>query len=716
MTSTEVLAKFFGYDSFRSYQQEAVDSALAGRDTLVVMPTGGGKSICYQVPAMMKEGLTVVVSPLIALMKDQVDALRANGISAAFLNSGLSASEQNIVIQQARRGDLKLLYLAPERLSARDFMFMQVLKELNVRLFAVDEAHCISHWGPDFRPDYLILDKLKAYFPQVPVMALTASADALTREDIVHKLRLQNPDIFIASFNRPNLAWHVRPKKNSRASLLQYLQSKKEESGIIYCLSRSAVEDLAALLKERGFSADFYHAGLSSEERSRVQEAFSKDKVRIIVATIAFGMGIDKSNVRFVIHMDLPKNVESYYQETGRAGRDGLPSEAILFYSAGDVFKLRNMISKDAEPEQRDIMLRKLDQMSELAEARQCRRQYLMHYFGEQHPDHCGNCDYCLSDIERYDALTDAQKVMSAVVRLKERFGAGMIIDFLRGSQSQKITQEMKGLKTYGVGKDKSTEEWQFIIKQLLQRNLLENSEGQYPTLKINELSREVLAGQRTVLLEVFRKAVRETQPEALPAYHEALFAHLKQVRLQIAEEQGVPAFVVLSDATLVELARYRPFRKDDLFNIGGFGQFKVDKYGSRFVDAITQYCASEKLESLMSEKVLSKPKAKEAAIFSPTAEVSLKMFRAGKSTAQIAVERNFTEGTIINHLVPYVESGDLKAGELVSSEVLSKIEKAIEIHGTQQGLKVLKDALGEDVSYNQIRVAMAAAKAGVDV
>jgi ATP-dependent DNA helicase RecQ len=715
MTSTEVLAKFFGYDSFRSYQQEAVDSALAGRDTLVVMPTGGGKSICYQVPAMMKEGLTVVVSPLIALMKDQVDALRANGISAAFLNSGLSASEQNIVIQQARRGDLKLLYLAPERLSARDFMFMQVLKELNVRLFAVDEAHCISHWGPDFRPDYLILDKLKAYFPQVPVMALTASADALTREDIVQKLRLQNPDIFIASFNRPNLAWHVRPKKNSRASLLQYLQSKKEESGIIYCLSRSAVEDLAALLKERGFSADFYHAGLSSEERSRVQEAFSKDKVRIIVATIAFGMGIDKSNVRFVIHMDLPKNVESYYQETGRAGRDGLPSEAILYYSAGDVFKLRNMISKDAEPEQRDIMLRKLDQMSELAEARQCRRQYLMHYFGEQHPDHCGNCDYCLSDIERYDALTDAQKVMSAVVRLKERFGAGMIIDFLRGSQSQKITQEMKALKTYGVGKDKSTEEWQFIIKQLLQRNLLENSEGQYPTLKINELSREVLAGQRTVLLEVFRKAVRETQPEALPAYHEALFAHLKQVRLQIAEEQGVPAFVVLSDATLVELARYRPFRKDELFNIGGFGQFKVDKYGSRFVDAIVQYCASEKLESLISEKSSPKPKVKEAAIFSPTAEVSLKMFRAGKSTAQIAVERNFTEGTIINHLVPYVESGDLKAGELVSSEVLSKIEKAIEIHGTQQGLKVLKDALGEDVSYSEIRVAMAAAKTSVN-
>jgi ATP-dependent DNA helicase RecQ len=716
MTSTEVLAKFFGYDSFRSYQQEAVDSAHAGRDALVVMPTGGGKSICYQVPAMMKEGLTVVVSPLIALMKDQVDALRANGISAAFLNSGLSASEQNIVIQQARRGDLKLLYLAPERLSARDFMFMQVLKELNVRLFAVDEAHCISHWGPDFRPDYLVLDKLKEYFPQVPVMALTASADALTREDIVQKLRLQNPDIFIASFNRPNLAWHVRPKKNARAGLLQYLQSKKEESGIIYCLSRSAVEDLAALLKERGFSADFYHAGLSSEERSRVQEAFSKDKVRIIVATIAFGMGIDKSNVRFVIHMDLPKNVESYYQETGRAGRDGLPSEAILFYSAGDVFKLRNMISKDAEPEQRDIMLRKLDQMSELAEARQCRRQYLMHYFGEQHPDHCGNCDYCLSDIERYDALTDAQKVMSAVVRLKERFGAGLIIDFLRGSQSQKITQEMKALKTYGVGKDKSTEEWQFIIKQLLQRNLLENSEGQYPTLKINELSREVLAGQRTVMLEVFRKAVRETQPEALPAYHEGLFAHLKQVRLQIAEEQGVPAFVVLSDATLVELARFRPFRKHELFNIGGFGQFKVDKYGSRFVDAIAQYCASEKLESLMSEKVLSKPKAKEAAIFSPTAEVSLKMFRSGKTTEQIAAERQLTEGTIINHLVPYVESGDLKAGELISPEVLSRIEKAIEIHGIQQGMKVLKDALGEDISYNDIRIAMAASKAALHV
>jgi ATP-dependent DNA helicase RecQ len=716
MTSTEVLAKFFGYDSFRSYQQEAVNAAVSGRDALVVMPTGGGKSVCYQVPAMMLEGLTVVVSPLIALMKDQVDALRANGISAAFLNSGLSTSEQNTVIQQARRGDLKLLYLAPERLSARDFTFMQVLKELNVRLFAVDEAHCISHWGPDFRPDYLILDKLKEYFPQVPIMALTASADALTRQDIIQKLRLQHPDVFLASFNRPNLAWHVRPKKNARESLLQYLQGRKEESGIIYCLSRSAVEALAALLKDRGFSADFYHAGLSSEDRSRVQEAFSKDKVRIIVATIAFGMGIDKSNVRFVIHMDLPKNVESYYQETGRAGRDGLPSEAILYYSAGDVFKLRNMISKDAEPEQRDIMLKKLDQMSELAEARQCRRQYLMHYFGEQHPDHCGNCDYCLSDIERYDGSIDAQKVLSAVVRLKERFGTGIVIDFLRGSQSQRITQEMRDLKTYGIGKDKTVEEWQFIIKQMLQRNLLELAEGTYPTLKTNEFSREVLSGQRSVLLEAYKKPATSTYAqESLPAYHEGLFAHLKQVRLQIADEQGVPAYVVVSDATLVELARYRPFQKEELFNIGGFGQFKVDKYGDQFVDAIKKYCASEKLESLMSEKVLSKPKAKEAAIFSPTAEVSLKMFRAGKSTAQIAVERNFTEGTIINHLVPYVESGDLKANELISNDKMSRIERAIEEHGTQVGLKVLKEALEEDISYSDIRVAIAAAKASVD-
>lgn len=712
MTSTEVLAKFFGYNSFRSYQREAVDSALAGRDALVVMPTGGGKSVCFQVPALIKDGLIVVISPLIALMKDQVDALLANGISAAFLNSGLSSSEQSTVIEQARRGDLKLLYIAPERISAREFQFVQLLKEFNVQLFAVDEAHCISHWGPDFRPDYLVLDKLKENFPQVPVMALTATADARTREDIIQRLCLKSPDIFIASFNRPNLAWHVRPKKNSRAGLLQFLENKKEESGIIYCLSRSGVEETAALLKDKGFSADFYHAGLSSAERSRVQDAFSKDQIRVIVATIAFGMGIDKSNVRFVVHMDLPKNIESYYQETGRAGRDGLPSEAVLYYSAGDVFKLKNMISKDAEPEQREIMLKKLDQMSSLAESRQCRRQYLMHYFGEQHPDYCGNCDYCLSDIERYDALIDAQKVLSAVVRLKERFGSGMVIDFLRGSQSQKITQEMRDLKTYGIGKDKSVEEWQFIIKQLLQRNLLELAEGQYPTLKVNDNSKEVLSGKRAVSLEVFKKTKIEHSPDALPAYHEGLFAHLKQLRLKIADEQSVPAFVVLSDATLVELARYRPFQKEELFSIGGFGQFKVDKYGQTFVDAIHEYCASENLESVMSEKNTPKPKLKEAVVFSPTAEVSLKMFRSGKTTKEIAAERQLTEGTIINHLAPYLESGELKASQLISSNTLSRIEKAIEKHGMQQGMKVLKEALGEDIKYSDIRIALAAAKA----
>jgi ATP-dependent DNA helicase RecQ len=715
MTSTQVLQKYFGYPAFRSYQQEAVEAAMTGQDALVVMPTGGGKSICYQVPALLKEGLTVVISPLIALMKDQVDALKANGIPAAFLNSGLSQAEQVAVMKQLQQGHLKLLYLAPERLSAREFSFMHELKLLNVQFFAVDEAHCISHWGPDFRPDYLVLDMLKQHFPQVPVMALTASADALTRKDIMHKLRLQDPKVYVASFNRPNLAWLVRPKKNARSALLQYLEGKKNDAGIVYCLSRNAVEELAELLKSYGYQAGFYHAGLNATERNRMQEAFSKDEIQVMVATIAFGMGIDKSNVRYVVHMDLPKNLESYYQETGRAGRDGLPSEAILYYSAGDVFKLRNMISKDAGQEQREIMLRKLQQMAAFAEARQCRRQMLLAYFGEAHPDSCGNCDYCLSDIRRYDATIDAQKVLSAVARLNSSYGVGMVIDFLRGSQASKITPAMRALKTYGVGKDKSTEEWQYIIRQLLNQNILELSQGSYPTLQLNALSKEVLSGQRKLELELFTQPQSQPVPEALPDYDDGILLHLKEWRKQMAHTEGVPAYIVLSDATLLELARYRPFDTDALFNIGGFGQFKVDKYGDAVIAAITAYCQEHQLLSLMHEKVSKRPKTNkvDTNLDSPTAAISFRMFQSGMSLSEIAEARSLTEGTIINHLYPYIARGEFKIEDFVALDKVARIKGVLAVHGIQQGMKVLKDALEEDITYNDIRMVLAAVGAG---
>jgi ATP-dependent DNA helicase RecQ len=484
MDIRQTLQQYFGYNEFRHNQQEIIENVLAKNDSIVLMPTGGGKSLCYQIPALVFEGVTIVVSPLIALMKDQVDALKLNGIAAAFLNSSQSTSEQSSIIHRLKNNQLKLLYVAPERLLGQNSL-LNYLKDINVSLFAIDEAHCISHWGHDFRPEYLVLGQLKKQFPNTPIIALTATADQLTKKDIIQKLEVSNYTVFENSFNRPNISYFIKQKKSYLPQLLDYLKVHKEDSGIIYCLSRSSTEKLAEDLNDKGYAAAAYHAGLEKNIKEENQEKFLRDEIKIIVATIAFGMGINKSNVRFVVHVDLPKNIEGYYQETGRAGRDGLPSEAILFYSAADVFKLKSFATIEGNEAQSKIMLKKLDQMAALCSTRQCRRQYLLNYFDEAAPAFCGSCDVCLSDEEKVDATVEAQKILSAVSRLNGKFGINYITDFLRGSNTTRSEHQL--LKTYGIGKDISKDQWKLYIREMLQLKYLQQSDGEYPVLQLNE-------------------------------------------------------------------------------------------------------------------------------------------------------------------------------------------------------------------------------------
>ncbi len=599
----EVLNRFFGYAQFRDRQEEIINTALSGTDSLVLMPTGGGKSLCFQIPALINPGLTVVISPLISLMKDQVDGLKMNGISALSINSSQSFEEQQDVLNQLYHGQAKLLYLSPERLQESGFMF-EYLKKMNISLFAIDEAHCISHWGHDFRPEYLNLKALRTHFPATPIMALTASADNTTQSDISTLLNLRNPEIFRSSFNRPNIYYYVKQKQELTFFLPDFLRKNSQSSGIIYCLSRKSTEKMAAYIQSLGHSVAFYHAGMDSELRSHVQAEFSKDNIKIVVATIAFGMGIDKSNVRFVIHADLPKNIEGYYQETGRAGRDGARAEAYLFYSKGDLAKWRMMIDQGEDLDVNAILHRKLSKMQQFAEAASCRRQLLMNYFNEKHDGNCKSCDFCLTAVDEYDGTIEAQKIMSAIVRLDQRFGQGMVVDFIRGSKAQKITEEMRQLKTYGIGVDKPDFFWNSVIRQLIQQEYILQSEGKYPILKITQKAHAVLNGKEKIMLVRLKSFDIPTPKNATEDYDKELFSNLRMLRMQIANSQGVPPFVVLADSSMFELCTYFPQTVEELAQISGFGVFKIDKYGNHFLQAIVKYCSERNISSKVHQKV----------------------------------------------------------------------------------------------------------------
>ena len=710
----EILKHKFGYDSFRMNQQAAIECVLAKKDCVVLMPTGGGKSLCYQIPALLLDGLTVVVSPLIALMKDQVDALRNNGVEAAFLNSTQSSREQTEVFQAVRTGRVKLLYVAPERLLQSNDLFLDFLRSVNVSLFAIDEEHCISSWGHDFRPEYIQLGKLKRYFPDVPIIALTATADKLVRKDIFERLGIRGAELFVSSFNRPNIYYRVAPKRNSYRQLIEYLEKRRDECGIIYCLSRSSVETLAADLRDEGFIALPYHAGLDKDARDRHQELFLKDEIKIIVATIAFGMGIDKSNVRFVVHLDLPKNIESYYQETGRAGRDGLESEALLFFSWGDINKLKNFAEVEGNSQQSEIMLRKLKTMGEFGDLKTCRRRYLLNYFSEELNDDCGHCDNCQTEFEKFDGTVIAQKALSAVYRTGQRFGLSYLVDFLRGSQSKTIRDEHKNLKTYGVGADVSRENWLAYFKDLINQGLLAQSEGQYPVIVLTEKSLPVLRGEERV--ELFQVTVKEEKKSSLVAaaaheYFQDLFDELKSLRSRFAREENVPPYVVFSDATLVEMATFLPHDESEMRRISGVGDLKLEKYGADFTDAVRDYCDRNDLSSridLKTPKREPKKRTRRDVNGDSTYEVSLKMFRSGLSIAEIAERRGMTRSTIEIHLVRYIQSGEITVEDFVPEHKIERIRSALERFRDLNALSPVKEFLGENYTYGEIRAVLA--------
>jgi ATP-dependent DNA helicase RecQ len=710
----EILKRQFGFDSFRMNQEQAIETVLKKKDCVVLMPTGGGKSLCYQIPALMLDGLTVVISPLIALMKDQVDALVNNGVEASFLNSTQTAQQQTEVFRAARSGKLKLLYVAPERLLQSGDQFIEFLKSINVSLFAIDEAHCISSWGHDFRPEYMQLRKLKAHFPDVPLIALTATADKLVRKDIIERLALKNYELFVSSFNRPNIFYKVEPKRNSFARLLEYLENHKDESGIVYCLSRNSAESLAENLRDNGYGALAYHAGLEKETRERHQELFLKDEAKIIVATIAFGMGIDKSNVRFVVHYDLPKNIESYYQETGRAGRDGLESEALLFFSWGDVNKLKGFAEVDGNKTQSDIMLNKLNLMGKFGDLKTCRRKFLLNYFSEDLTEDCGHCDNCTTVFERFDGTIIAQKALSAVYRTGQRFGLSYLIDFLRGSQSKTIRDEHKNLKTYGVGADVSKNNWFEYFNDLIAQGYLMQTEGQYPTIVLTEKSETVLRGGEQV--ELIKVTIKEDKKKSLVSelahpYLKDLFDDLKRARTTFARNENVPPYVIFSDATLIEMATYLPLIDVEMRQISGVGDLKMEKYGADFLEVVKNYCEINNLESrinLKSPKRERKTRAKRDAGGQDTYSISLDMFKSGLSISEIAGARGMANSTIETHLVRFIPSGEISLDDLVQENKIEPIRNAINRLNTGFAVAPVKEFLGEDFSYTEIRAVMA--------
>jgi len=588
----DTLRQVFGLQEFRPFQQDIIEHVVGGGDAFVLMPTGGGKSLCYQLPALHRPGLGIVVSPLISLMKDQVDALVANGVRAAMYNSTLDAHEARTVLARLHNGELDLLYVAPERMMRPGFI--SSLENIPLALMAIDEAHCVSQWGHDFRPEYAALGELREHFPAVPLIALTATADPQTHEDIVAVLGLHDARQFATSFDRPNIRYTVLEKHRPQSQLLRFLGNRADSAGIIYALSRKRVEEIAGFLCERGFSAAAYHAGLSGDTRKYVQERFLRDEVLIVVATVAFGMGIDKPNVRFVVHYDLPRHLEGYYQETGRAGRDGLPAEALLLFGLQDVATARYQLEQGVNDKQRRIDAHKLNSMVGFAESLTCRRRVLLGYLGEHMAANCGNCDICLDPPEQYDATEAARKVLSCVYRVGQRFGMTHVVDVLRGADNERVRKfDHERLTTYGIGLEHSQAEWLSIVRQLIHRGYLVQDIAAYSVLKLTPQALRLLRAEET--LELSRPRVREKKARKkksaaaieLNADDLRLFETLREIRKQLAAEQGVPPYVIFGDATLVEMSRERPSNEAEFLEINGVGQVKLERHGETFLETI---------------------------------------------------------------------------------------------------------------------------------
>lgn len=711
----KALKKFFGYESFRPMQAEIIQAIYAGHDAIVLMPTGGGKSVCYQIPAITIPGTCVVVSPLISLMKDQVESLKANGIRAAFLNSSLSSEEQHQVEDDLFYGRLDLVYVSPEKLVSE--AFFPLLQRVNINLFAIDEAHCISAWGHDFRPEYTRLQFLKEHFSAVPIVALTATADKLTRQDIARQLHLQQPKLFVASFDRPNLSLEVRPGQKRFEQIIQFIQQRSNQSGIIYCLSRKGTESLAAKLNEHGITAGYYHAGMNDAARSKMQEDFINDTIPVICATVAFGMGIDKSNVRWIIHYNLPKNIESYYQEIGRAGRDGMAADTLLFYSYNDVTTLQTILQQNTS-EQTELQLAKLERMQQFASSLICRRKILLNYFGENQRKDCGNCDVCKNPPKYFDGTIIAQKALSAISRLREEVGFNMLIDILRGSNRKEITEnEFHKIKTYGAGREYSFQEWRHYLEQLLNQGLIEIAHDDKHKIKLTPASRSVLFDNEKVRLvqpqtirdrmEAEKEKVKQVRTER-QRVRDGLFEHLRGLRAQLARAQGVPPYIIFSDATLEEMAATKPTNELEMRSVSGVGEQKWSSYGQQFIDAIVDYAEQNGINLAKEKahnshiKIVTTPKIS-------TYDETYQLYQQGLRLEEIAMRRNLSEQTIVSHLAKlYAEGRSIALKNYISTAEIQQVLQVLPSLEQPYKLKEIYDQLNGELDYNKIKFALA--------
>lgn len=716
----DILKQYYGYSSFRDGQEEIIREILNGNDVLTIMPTGGGKSICYQVPALILDGITLVISPLISLMKDQVDNINNLGINAAYINSSLSNVEINNILDEAARNEIKILYVAPERLESQ--AFLELISSINISMVAIDEAHCVSQWGHDFRSSYRRISRVISILRNRPIVtAFTATATSEVREDIIKLLELNNPKVFISGFDRKNLKITIEKGVNKKNYILDYINNNRNESGIIYASTRKEVDSLYELLTSKGLQVEKYHAGLSDEYRKQAQESFIYDKCNIIIATNAFGMGIDKSNVRYVIHYNMPKNIEGYYQEIGRAGRDGEESECIMLFSPGDVQTQKYIIETATENSMRkENELSKLQTMINLVYTQDCYRKFILNYFGEAYDDKCNNCSNCEAPGELVDKSVDAQKVISCVYRMNQRFGIGMVVDVLRGSKNKKVYElRFDELSTYGIVKNYTKDTLTEFINMLISHGFL-NYKGEYPVLKLNQLSMEIVKGERKVF-------VKEQVVKKIKIEENELFTILKELRMDISREEKIPSYMIFGDATLKELSNRMPITKEQFLDISGVGNSKLNKYGEKFMSKIKEYIEEKNIEVTWSfnkvknnnnisfDDVLDKEENKKKKEKNKNGEEKVKShyitvdyIKAGKSIKEVVKERELALVTVMGHIQQYISEGNevdfkIPFDEFFNDEEEEIVLKAIDEVGYNK-LKFIKEVVPQEISYDAIR------------